>query len=268
MSTPAARVVPVADAGEGDRREDPAAGRAPAARVVPVADAGEGDRREDPAAGRAPAARVAPVADAGEGDRREGPVFPIRNYDRLTAVPIIVALSNLDVEELMEVRTREQAGKGRANILGRIDMLIQKENGEKATPSPDQLRVTPPAGTGISEPPGVAPVSGPAHPGRTPATSAGIESKSPPRRDGGRPVVGVGKTSPPAGSPPAGGRRRAAGCCRRLGRLRMVRGRWCEVRGGRRRRLGLRRLVQGRWCGMRERSCRCPRLPRTVPSRW
>ncbi len=117
---------------------------------------------------------MAPGADGGRSESREDPAFPIRNYDQLPAIRIMVALSNLDLAELVEVRAHEQRGKGRENILGRIDTLIRKGTAEKATPPPDQLRVTPSAGTDTPEPPRLPPAGGPTHPGGIPATSAAV----------------------------------------------------------------------------------------------
>ncbi|MCA1684041.1 MAG: hypothetical protein LC708_02795, partial [Actinobacteria bacterium] len=52
--------------------------------------------------------------------------FPIAGYDSLTVGQILPRLSDLDADELAEVRAREQQGRGRGTILDRIDRLAAK----------------------------------------------------------------------------------------------------------------------------------------------
>jgi hypothetical protein len=63
--------------------------------------------------------------------------FPIDRYDDLRVNEILPLLSNLDREDLKVVREEETAGKGRASILSRIDMLLAREatGGRTAAPA-------------------------------------------------------------------------------------------------------------------------------------
>jgi hypothetical protein len=61
--------------------------------------------------------------------------FPIDRYDSLRVNEILPLLSNLDREDLKVVREEETAGKARASILSRIDMLLARE-GSGGRPAP------------------------------------------------------------------------------------------------------------------------------------
>ena len=52
--------------------------------------------------------------------------FPIAGYDSLTVGQILPRLSDLEADELAEVRAREQQGRARGTILDRIDRLASK----------------------------------------------------------------------------------------------------------------------------------------------
>jgi hypothetical protein len=52
--------------------------------------------------------------------------FPIAGYDSLTVGQILPRLSDLDADELAEVRARELQGRGRGTILDRVDRLAAK----------------------------------------------------------------------------------------------------------------------------------------------
>jgi hypothetical protein len=62
------------------------------------------------------AARPASTPAADDG-------FPIEDYDQLLVSEIVPLLPELDLEELDQVRAREEDGKARASILRRIDAL-------------------------------------------------------------------------------------------------------------------------------------------------
>jgi hypothetical protein len=53
--------------------------------------------------------------------------FPISRYDDLRANEILPLLTSLDSEDLKKVREEEAAGKARASILGRIDVLLARD---------------------------------------------------------------------------------------------------------------------------------------------
>jgi hypothetical protein len=67
-------------------------------------------------------------SDVDEVDELVSPVeeFPIAGYDSLTVGQILPRLSELDADELADVRAREQQGRGRGTILDRIDRLAAK----------------------------------------------------------------------------------------------------------------------------------------------
>jgi hypothetical protein len=52
--------------------------------------------------------------------------FPIEDYDDLRVGEIVPLLSELDVDELEAVRDHETAGKARASILTRVDVLLDE----------------------------------------------------------------------------------------------------------------------------------------------
>jgi hypothetical protein len=102
--------------------------------------------------------------DAG---RRPEVSFPIEDYDDLRSSDIVPLLGELEPDELLEVRDRELAGRGRRTVLRRIDSLLAA-----AGVAP------PPAQSVAASSPEAAPVPGaggrPATPvGATPAPGEG-----------------------------------------------------------------------------------------------
>jgi hypothetical protein len=87
---------------------------------------------------------VGPVSGADDGwddedeafDELVSPVdeFPIAGYDSLTVGQILPRLSELDADELAQVRAREAAGRARGTILDRVDRLAAK-SAPRAMPS-------------------------------------------------------------------------------------------------------------------------------------
>jgi len=68
--------------------------------------------------------------------------FPIASYDTLTVGQILPRLSELDPDELAQVRAREEMGRNRATILDRIDRLASRR-----APAPLAMpAAAPPAG--------------------------------------------------------------------------------------------------------------------------
>lgn len=68
----------------------------------------------------APRATTAVTAHAVVDDEE----FPIADYDELRVSEILPLLSELDPDELEVVRAREESGKARASVLGRLDELL------------------------------------------------------------------------------------------------------------------------------------------------
>ena len=68
--------------------------------------------------------------------------FPIAGYESLTVGQILPRLSDLDADELAQVRAREQEGRGRGTILDRIDRLASK-SGAAAPSAPARARKAP-----------------------------------------------------------------------------------------------------------------------------
>ncbi|HET9770375.1 MAG TPA: hypothetical protein VFS16_05760, partial [Acidimicrobiia bacterium] len=62
--------------------------------------------------------------------------FPIDRYDNLKVNEILPLLSSLDREDLKVVREEETAGKARASILSRIDMLLARDVTGGRPPAP------------------------------------------------------------------------------------------------------------------------------------
>jgi len=60
------------------------------------------------------------------GQDDEAP-FPIADYDELRVVEILPLLDELDREELVEVRDREAAGRGRVTVLRRCAVLLGED---------------------------------------------------------------------------------------------------------------------------------------------
>jgi hypothetical protein len=71
-------------------------------------------------------------------------VFPIEDYDELRVAEIMPLLTELEPDELEEVRDRESTGKDRSTIIFRIDELLGREPVE-AAPTPRPAPVPPPA---------------------------------------------------------------------------------------------------------------------------
>jgi hypothetical protein len=61
--------------------------------------------------------------------------FPIAGYESLTVGQILPRLSDLDADELAQVRAREQAGRARGTILDRIDRLASKSGAAPMPPA-------------------------------------------------------------------------------------------------------------------------------------
>lgn len=88
-----------------------------------------------PAPAPAPTPAPAPAAELVEDDDDDfddGYFFPIADYDDLSVSQITPLLSQLEGDELDEVREREQSGAGRKTILTEIDRLT----GGASTPAP------------------------------------------------------------------------------------------------------------------------------------
>ena len=69
-------------------------------------------------------------------DRDDG--FPIADYDDLKVGEIVPLLPELDDDELDVVREREESGRARATILGRIDELLAESDADlDDEPAPD-----------------------------------------------------------------------------------------------------------------------------------
>jgi hypothetical protein len=62
--------------------------------------------------------------------------FPIEDYDQLLVSEIVPLLPELDLDELDQVRGREEDGKARASILRRIDALADELGAGGAAPRP------------------------------------------------------------------------------------------------------------------------------------
>jgi len=75
--------------------------------------------------------------EADEVDELVSPVdeFPIAGYESLTVGQILPRLSDLNADELAQVRAREQQGRARGTILDRIERLAAK-SGAMAMPAP------------------------------------------------------------------------------------------------------------------------------------
>lgn len=66
-------------------------------------------------------------------DWGEDVVFPIADYDDLRVAEILPLLSQLDPDELRDVRDRELAGKARATVLDRIDDRLGRKGTGKTS---------------------------------------------------------------------------------------------------------------------------------------
>lgn len=79
-----------------------------------------------------------PAASPAEPAAGEAPgaVFPIADYDDLRVAQIVPLLSELDPDELEQVREREAAGRARSSILNRIDALLGRSPAPAVTRAP------------------------------------------------------------------------------------------------------------------------------------
>jgi len=75
-------------------------------------------------------------------------VFPIADYDELTADQIIPLLPHLEADELEDVKAREVAGQGRKSVITEIDRHLGLTDGDDAWQADDH------------EPPGEVPAAG------------------------------------------------------------------------------------------------------------
>lgn len=90
-------------------------------------------------------AEVAGEVERDEVDELVSPAesFPIAGYETLTVGQILPRLSDLDADELAQVRAREQEGRGRGTILDRVDRLAAKSGtGAMAMPPAASARKT------------------------------------------------------------------------------------------------------------------------------
>jgi len=84
--------------------------------------------------------------DVDEVDELVSPTddFPIAGYDSLTVGQILPRLSDLDADELAEIRDRELQGRARGTILDRVDRLASKSGaGAVAMPAAAPARKAP-----------------------------------------------------------------------------------------------------------------------------
>jgi len=78
-----------------------------------------------PVAAQPVAARPAPrVPSLSDDDWDDDDLFPIADYDELTADQIIPLLSQLEDDELDDVKAREVAGQGRKSVISEIDRQL------------------------------------------------------------------------------------------------------------------------------------------------
>jgi hypothetical protein len=127
--------------------------------------------------------------------------FPIAGYDALTVGQILPRLSELDADELAQVRAREQQGRGRGTILDRVDRLASKTaSGALAMPPAAPARRTP-----ARKAPAVrAPAPRKARAAKAPEPPAPPPMKEAVKR------ARVAKAAPPLPPPPPAPTRRAA----------------------------------------------------------
>ncbi len=81
-----------------------------------------------------PAASINGVAEKNSQGQRDERPFPIGNYSELRASQIVFLLSDLDADQLAQVREHESTEKGRVSILRRIDLLLGPLPGQGQTP--------------------------------------------------------------------------------------------------------------------------------------
>lgn len=82
----------------------------------------------EPATGRAATSPARPGGGSSlldlDDDEDDEYLFPIADYDGLSASQIVPLLSQLEVDELAEVRAREVAGAGRETVVDEIDRRL------------------------------------------------------------------------------------------------------------------------------------------------
>ncbi len=83
-------------------------------------------------------------ADEIEGSALPDSGLPIADYDFLGVSEILPLLAELDEDELESIRSYEEAGRGRATILYRIDALLGVSDVADETPSPADAGETEP----------------------------------------------------------------------------------------------------------------------------
>jgi hypothetical protein len=128
--------------------------------------------------------------------------FPIAGYDTLTVGQILPRLSELDADELDQVRSRERAGRNRGTILDRVDRLSARAGGAMAMPpaaTPSRARKAPakkaPAAAATRKAATPRPSKAPALPvPAAPAVPAKAARKTPVRKAAAAPVKAARKT--------------------------------------------------------------------------
>jgi hypothetical protein len=145
---------------------------------------------------------VAPVDD-----------FPIAGYEALTVGQILPRLSELDADQLAQVRAREQQGRGRGTILDRVDRLAAKTaSGALAMPPAAPARRPParkapaakaPAPRKARAPRAPAPPAPPAAPMKEAVKRARAAKAAPPPPPPAAPAKRAAKAVPPAKKAPA-----------------------------------------------------------------
>ncbi|MHB8665074.1 MAG: hypothetical protein ACYDH6_20540 [Acidimicrobiales bacterium] len=104
--------------------------------LVPAVSGRSGRAADEPAS-------VAPAASFAPEDDGEDYEFPIAEYEELRVAEILPLLPELDADELVVVRNREQAGKARATILARIEDLAASAPAPSATFAPAAVGALP-----------------------------------------------------------------------------------------------------------------------------
>ena len=81
-----------------------------------------------PAPARAPAPAPTPsVSLLDDEDEDDAAFFPIADYDDLSVSQIVPLLSQLELDELEDVKAREQAGANRSTLIAEIDRYLDGE---------------------------------------------------------------------------------------------------------------------------------------------
>jgi hypothetical protein len=124
--------------------------------------------------------------DEGDWDWGDEVVFPIEDYDELRVAEIVPLLSQLEPDELQDVRDREVAGKARSTILDRIDELTgaKPKTGRRRAPPRSQPESETTASPSKAAPPRrqPAPVSTRAVPAAKRATTKSTPGAAPAKR--------------------------------------------------------------------------------------